>query len=99
MSVKVMSRVWEESTKRGAELLVLLALADWSNDRGESDPSNAQLAKKARVDKRRVKRILDLLESEGELVRRRGKGFRFGKKMVSNKTILVKYVGVSAPPG
>ena len=35
MSIRVMSEVWDRSTQKGAALLLLLALADHANDKGE----------------------------------------------------------------
>jgi DNA-binding transcriptional regulator YhcF (GntR family) len=63
VSVKYITAVWsareigEQST-----LLVLLALADWSNDEGWSWPSIPTLAEKARISDRHVRRILKALE-------------------------------------
>lgn len=90
-----MTAVWDTSDKRGAELLVLLALADWANDRGECDPSYSQLAEKARVDRRRAMRIVDGLIKAGDVDKTTGAGFVFGKNAVSNQLRLTKYVNPS----
>lgn len=92
MSVRVMDAVWSKSDRKGAELLVLLALADWANDRGECDPSYSQLADKARVDKRRVRRIVQALRDAGEIEMVTGAGFEFGPGQQSNAIRLVAYV-------
>lgn len=92
VSIRVMANVWETSTQRGAELLVLLALADWANDRGECDPSYSQLAAKARIDRRRVRRIVLGLESAGDLEREIGAGYTYAKGATSNRVILRRYV-------
>lgn len=67
MSIAVMSRVWSESKSSGTELLVLLALADYSDDEGVSWPSIRSLAKKARVTERRINQILNALRESGEV--------------------------------
>lgn len=68
MSVKVMSWVWEHSKADGASLLVLLAIADMaSDDGGNSWPSVATLATKARCSERTVQRCLRTLVEAGEM--------------------------------
>jgi hypothetical protein len=67
MSIKVMSSVWENSKQKGNPLLVLLSLADHSNDRGECFPSYNTIARKARITKRSAMRIIKQLEEAGEL--------------------------------
>lgn len=68
MSVKVMSHVWEHSKQKGSKLLMLLAIADSANDAGFAWPSQATLAKKARMTKRNAQRLLDQLATTGEIV-------------------------------
>ena len=92
MSVEIMGRVWRTSAQKGADLLVLLALADWANDRGECDPSYSQLAQKARVGRRWVMRIVQSLAQQGEIVVEAGKGFEFADGVVSNRIVLVGYL-------
>lgn len=66
MSIKVMSRVWENGPQSQGELLVMLALADWSNDQGQSWPSMEGIAQKARLsDARSARRIIRRLEEAG----------------------------------
>jgi hypothetical protein len=67
MSIRIMSRVWALSTRRGGELLILLALADFANDEGESWPSIPTLARKARLTERQARRVLGNLEAVGEI--------------------------------
>ncbi len=62
-----MSAVWAASMAQSGELLVLLAIADFSNDEGIAFPSVGTLAKKARLSPRQVKRILSRLQRMGEL--------------------------------
>lgn len=76
MSVKIMARVWAQSTRKDGELLVLLALADFANDAGECWPSIPILAEKARLTERQVRRVLDKLEEIGEIRRIRSSGGR-----------------------
>lgn len=68
MSVDVMTWVFKFSeTKLGARL-VLLALADYAHDDGsKAFPSVAEIAKKARLSERQVKRCLKNLEEEGHI--------------------------------
>ena len=67
MSIRTMSAVWESDITDRGELLVLLALADFSNDAGECWPAVASIARKARMDERSVRRILRKLEAAGWL--------------------------------
>lgn len=67
MSVKIMSLIWERAPYTSGSLLVLLALADWSNDDGVSWPSMERLATKARIDKRSAQRIVRQLAKDGTI--------------------------------
>jgi hypothetical protein len=67
MSIRLMSRVWEDSPQKGGDLIVLLALADWANDEGHCWPSMPTLAAKARMSERNVQKILTRLKDEGEI--------------------------------
>ncbi len=88
MSIRVMSRVWEHSRQNGTALLVLLALADWSDDWGYCYPGHKSIAKKARTTERNVYLTLKKLEEEGEIVTiRRGSGGR--SKVTSVYQVLV----------
>lgn len=61
MSVRVMSKVWEQAPYSEGTLLVLLALADWSDDDGLCWPKISQIAKKARLTESGVKFCLKRL--------------------------------------
>lgn len=65
MSIKVMTQVWANADVGGSELLILLAMADFSNDEGASIyPSMATLAKKARLSEKQARRVVhDLVEA------------------------------------
>jgi hypothetical protein len=74
MSIRVMTRVWEHSTSSGGPLLVLLAIADFADDRGVAYPSMETLGAKARLDPRNAQRAVRRLERAGELEVTTGKG-------------------------
>ncbi len=69
-----MSEVWKYSRATGADLLVMLALADFPNDQGESYPSLKTIAQKARLSVRGVCKILERRQAAGEIRRDRSKG-------------------------
>lgn len=77
MSVLIMSRVWAYSQHKGGNLLVLLALADFSNDAGEAYPSIKTIAKKSRLSERQVQRAIQEIVDSGEL-RKEENGGVFG---------------------
>lgn len=76
MSVKIMTRVWEDCPQKAEALIVMLALADWCNDSGQCWPSLMKLAEKARISERAVFNIVRRLEEAGEItiVTSRGRG-------------------------
>jgi hypothetical protein len=77
MSVETSNRVWKHSSKGGALLLLLLAMADWSDDWGYCHPSLEQMAIKCRQTERNILNLIGELEKVGELRRvARGKGGR-----------------------
>lgn len=93
MSIKVMTWVWEESTAKGSELLLLLALADNAADDGYCWPKIETLARKIRMSERAVMRITKTLESSGDVVVIRGnRNNRYilvmGRKLDAINTVL-----------
>lgn len=68
-----MAGVWKHSTAATpAELLVLLALADWADEYGYCYPSQPAIASKARVSERQVQRVICKFTEVGELERQLG---------------------------
>lgn len=66
MSIAIMTEVWRDAPVSGTELLILLALADWSDDeRRTSFPGIPSLARKARVSERTAKRAIQSLRAAG----------------------------------
>ena len=64
MSNKVMTKVWDcQHITNRAELTILLAMADWSDDDGRCFPSIRQLARKTRLEKRSCIRVLQRLRN------------------------------------
>lgn len=79
MSIRLMTAVWARDDLTSTQKLVLLALADWSNDEGLSWPSIEQLIKKSSLKRRAVQITIRSLE-EGGFIRREeaiGKGNRY----------------------
>ena len=75
MSIRIMSNVWECASLRDqAQLLVMLALADFSNDQGECFPAVATLAEKARVSERHVQKVVAHLQQHGLVKVEKGAG-------------------------
>ena len=68
MSFEAISAVWDRSTRRRTELLVLLAIADYVNEKkGVAWPGVPRLAQKTRLSERQLQRIIRILERSGEL--------------------------------
>ena len=68
MSIRVMSLVWDNFNRGGSEKLVMLAMADWCNDIGESlYPSVATIANKTNVSEKQARRIVHKLIDDGFL--------------------------------
>jgi hypothetical protein len=67
MSIKAMSRVWDESPRKGSALLLLLAIADFANDEGAAWPSVDTLAKKCRMSRRNVQTLAGDLATDGDI--------------------------------
>lgn len=63
-----MTLVWDRFRGSGSDLVVMLALADWCNDSGESlHPSIGAVARKARLSESQARRVLRSLEEHGYL--------------------------------
>jgi hypothetical protein len=67
MSVRCISQVLEKSVHAGTDLLMLIVLADYSDDEGNSYPAVASLARKCRMKARNANYILKSLQASGEL--------------------------------
>src|SRR5215470_13001656 len=76
MSIEVTSAVWKWSRQKSGPLLVLLALADYTNSEGIAWPAVSTLARKVRMSKRNVQRCVRALEKAGELEIRPNQGRR-----------------------
>ena len=76
MSVRTMARVWEMSQQSGSHLLMLLAIADFSDDDGNAYPAVQTLAQKCRMKPRNANVILASLRASGELEVRQNEGPR-----------------------
>lgn len=80
MSVHVSSWVWKHSKAKGTQLLVLLSLADMSNDEGECWPSIKTIRERCRVSERAVQENLRASEAIGEIQILKQEG-RYGTNM------------------
>jgi len=71
-----MTAVWDCPDLQDSEMLVFLAMADWSDDAGKCWPSIAQIANKSRKSERTVQGVIKSLETKGLLIReeKAGKG-------------------------
>lgn len=68
MSIKVMTMVWDGFPAAGSELLAMLALADWCDDRGGClHPSIKAVADKVRVGEKHARNILHKFVDDGFL--------------------------------
>lgn len=76
MSIRTMTTVWDKSQHSGSNLLMLLAIADFSDDDGRAYPSVGTLARKCRMKERNAQYILSELIASGELTTQRGNGPR-----------------------
>jgi len=67
MGLEHLAAVWEHSCQSGSGLVVLLAVASYSDQCGEWTADQATLQKRARLGRRRVQQLLDELVTAGEL--------------------------------
>jgi hypothetical protein len=74
MSIESTNAVWKHSRQKSGRLLVLLALADYTNSEGIAWPAVSTLARKVRMSKRNVQRCVRVLEKAGELEVRQNQG-------------------------
>src|ERR1039458_2775999 len=74
MSIRVMTRVWDNAPCAGPELLCFLAIADNANDQGLAWPSIPYLSRKTRRSDRQTLRTIASLIEQGLLSRREAPG-------------------------
>jgi len=74
MSIAVMTDVWRRSQHSGSHLLMMLALADFSDDQGNCYPAVTTLAEKCRMKPRNANLVLATLRDSGELQIRLNEG-------------------------
>ncbi|MBI4927482.1 MAG: hypothetical protein HY835_06940 [Anaerolineae bacterium] len=67
MSIEVMNLVWTQSEQKGSSLLLLLAIADNANNKGEAYPGIDYLSRKVRMSRRQTQRLVQELERTNEL--------------------------------
>lgn len=67
MSIRILSTVWDKFPGSGADLLTMLALADWSDDAGKCYPSMASIARKVRLSECQARRVVHRMIEAGFL--------------------------------
>lgn len=67
MSIEVMNLVWSQSEQKGSSLLLLLAIADNANYKGEAYPGIDYLSRKVRMSRRQTQRLVQELDRTNEL--------------------------------
>ncbi|MEN4013959.1 MAG: hypothetical protein ROW48_18160 [Bellilinea sp.] len=67
MSIEVMNQVWTQSEQKGSSLLLLLAIADNANNKGEAYPGIEYLSHKVRMSRRQTQRLVQELDRSNEL--------------------------------
>jgi hypothetical protein len=67
MSKEYRDRVWQQSKLKGGKLLVMLALAEHADAKGECWPGMPILMEKSRLTDRQIRRVLNALATEGYL--------------------------------
>lgn len=99
MSIKVMTLVWANAKVSGSELLILLAMADFSNDEGgDIFPSMQTLAAKSRLSEPQARRVVKNLVAAGyiEIVeqggwdgkRNRSNAYRISLEMIGGINLI-----------
>lgn len=78
MSIRIMTQVWGLKLP-DSEMLILLALADWSNDEGDCWPSIAQLRAKTNKSERTIQGAIKSMVAAGHMSRDElpGRGCRY----------------------
>jgi hypothetical protein len=108
VSVKVSSFYWDYHKYKSAKKLLLLALADYSNEEGVSYPGVASLAKKCECKERNIQTHLRQLEDDNEIRTDTCEGMKTQNGQHTNRYYLLAYrrsVGIDkgvqsiAPPG
>lgn len=74
MSIRASKQVWDLTGQHGSALVLLLALADFTNEDGVAYPSVRTLARRCRTSVRNVGLLLARLVAAGELQVLRGRG-------------------------
>ena len=88
MSIKLMTMAWDLPLPPGEKLL-LLALADYSNDNGDCFPGQISLARRCSVSDRAIRKQINNLVQRGYLeVKRRSRGRGEGRKSNQYRLIL-----------
>jgi hypothetical protein len=91
MSIAVMNRVWQsQEVSKHPELIVLLALADFSDDDGVCFPKMSTIARKARMSERNTQRMIQHLCDQGWLLIVEKGGFRNGRNVPNKYRILLR---------
>jgi hypothetical protein len=93
LSVRCIDLVLNRSQHAGTELLMLVVLADYSDDDGNSYPSVASLARKCRMTHRNANYILGALQASGELRVMKNEG----PKGTNRYRIMLSSLGASEP--
>lgn len=95
MGIEHIAAVWNHSRQSGSNLVVLLAVASYSDHRGQWTADQATLQRRARLGRRRIQQILDQLVAEEELAVTPGDG----RGHPSTYRLLVAASQVSPSPG
>ena len=85
MSIKLMTKVWEDANVDGNKLLLLLALADMASDEGYCWPSYKTLAKKVRLSRTHTMTLMQELVNMG-YVRKEERYVKAGEKDKAEQT-------------
>lgn len=94
MSIHVMNLVWAHADVKGSELLILLAMADFSDDNGENIfPSMQTLGRKARLSDKQARRVVqNLVKLKLVEIVEQG-GWQRGRNRSNSYRILLENIG------